>query len=108
MSNSIVHVSTQAFDEFVSKHPLILVDFWAPWCGPCRMVAPVMEELAQRMEGKAIIAKANIDEEPDLAARFGVESIPTIMVFQNGKEVARDVGARPLAHYQSMLEKAMA
>ena len=70
----------------------VLVDFWAPWCGPCTMLGPIIEQLGDEMDGKAVIGKVDIDEEPDLAARYGVMSIPTVILFKNGEEAARMVG----------------
>ena len=80
------------FDE-VTKAGVSLVDFWAPWCGPCRMIAPVIEELAAEYEGKANICKVNTDEEQDIAVKYGIRSIPTILFFKNGEVVEQMVGA---------------
>ena len=73
----------------------MLVDFWAEWCGPCRMLGPVIEGLADEYEGRAVIGKVNVDEQPELASRFGVVSIPTLVVMKNGKIVDQAIGARP-------------
>ena len=101
---SIVHVTTKDFGEQVLHSQLpVLVDFWAPWCGPCRMLAPILEEVAAEKEGKAVIAKVNIDEEMDLAARFGIASIPTMLVFQNGQLVRRAVGLQPKNAVEALL-----
>jgi len=81
------------FKETLSEG-VSLVDFWAPWCGPCRMIAPVIEELAEDFEGKAKICKVNTDEEQDIAVEFGIRSIPTIMFFKNGEMVDQVVGAQ--------------
>ena len=80
------------FDETI-KEGVSLVDFWAPWCGPCRMIAPVIEELAEAFDGKAKICKVNTDEEQDVAVRYGIRSIPTILFFKDGEQVDQMVGA---------------
>lgn len=79
--------------ESTIKDGVVVVDFWAPWCGPCRMVAPVVEELASQYEGKVKICKVNTDENQDIAAKFGIRSIPTIMFFKNGQQVDTIIGA---------------
>ena len=81
----------------------VLVDFWADWCGPCRMLAPVLEEIAREHEGELQVGKVNVDEQPDLAAQFGVMSIPTLLVFEQGKLVRQAVGARPKAGVLELL-----
>lgn len=82
----------------------VLVDFWAPWCGPCNMVAPVIEALAGEYEGKARIAKVNVDENPQVSRRLNIRSIPTLMVFKDGELVETVVGARPKAQLEELLE----
>jgi thioredoxin 1 len=81
------------FDEVTRKYPLLVVDFWAPWCGPCRMVSPVIEQLAGEMAGKVVFGKLNVDENPILSNKFGIQSIPTIAVFKNGRPIDAIVGA---------------
>jgi thioredoxin 1 len=83
------------FDQTINSDKPVLVDFWAEWCGPCKMIGPVVEELAGDYEGKAIVAKLNVDENPQVTARFGVRSIPTLLVFKNGQVVDKQVGAVP-------------
>ncbi|MHC1695541.1 MAG: thioredoxin [Eubacteriales bacterium] len=90
--------------EVLDSEIPVLVDFWAPWCGPCRMVAPVLEELESELEGKVKICKINVDDEGELASQFGVMSIPTLIIFKDGKAAAKSVGVRPKADIIKMLE----
>ncbi|MBX2917356.1 MAG: thioredoxin [Cyclobacteriaceae bacterium] len=83
------------FDQVINSEKPVLVDFWAEWCGPCKMIGPVVEELAGDYEGKAVVAKINVDENPQVTARFGVRNIPTLLVFKNGQVVDKQVGAVP-------------
>jgi thioredoxin 1 len=83
------------FDEVINSGKPVLVDFWAEWCGPCKMIGPVVEELAGDYEGKAVIAKLNVDENPQTTAKFGVRSIPTLLVFKGGQVVDKQIGAVP-------------
>lgn len=102
---ALKHFKTAEFDEIVDAAPLAVVDFWAEWCGPCRMLGPVIEQLAQQAEGKALIGKVNVDEEKELAIRFGVMSIPTVVFLKNGREIDRLVGVMPPAKYTELVEK---
>ena len=96
------------FDSVLAtKNMPMMVDFWATWCGPCRMVAPVIEQVAEEYEGRAIVGKVDVDECGDLAMRYGVMSIPTVMVFVNGQPVAKQIGAAPKTTYAAMLDQAL-
>jgi len=89
-----LHLTDDNFDEEVVKSSLpVLVDFWAPWCGPCQMIAPSIEELAEEFEGRAKVGKLNVDENPVTTASFGIQSIPVLKIFNGGKEIATIVGA---------------
>lgn len=89
---AILHLNQENFDKTINGAETALVDFWAPWCGPCKMLGPVFEEAEKEVNGKAVLAKVNVDEQQDLAVRFGVTSIPTLILFKNGKEVERSLG----------------
>ncbi len=102
-------VTDASFDEEVLVPGLpILVDFWAPWCGPCRMVAPVVDELAEEYEGRVKFVKVNTDDNIRTAAAYGIRSIPTLLVFRDGRPVDQIVGFRPKADLQRSLDKALA
>ena len=93
-----IHLAEQNFDEaLVATEGLVMVDFWAEWCGPCRAIAPVLEELAEASEGRVTLMKVNVDESHGLAARYGIQSIPTILFFKAGTVVDRVIGAAPKA-----------
>jgi len=98
-----IELTAENFNETV-KEGVTLVDFWAPWCGPCRMIAPVVEELAQDYEGKAKICKVNTDEQPSIAGEFGIRSIPTILFFKNGELVDQMIGAAGKAVFAEKLD----
>jgi len=89
MSNQIVHVTNATFDGVVTSERPVVVDFWAPWCGPCRVIGPVLDEIAGEVGDQATIAKVNVDEEPALASRFGVQAIPQLVFFKDGVEKDR-------------------
>jgi thioredoxin 1 len=94
-TNKPVEVTDVTFQETVHEHPLVVVDCWASWCGPCRMVAPVVEEMARDYAGKILFGKLNVDENPDVAMQYQIMSIPTLLVFKNGQLIDRIVGAMP-------------
>jgi thioredoxin 1 len=91
----IIELTDANFDSTLKSQKLMLVDFWAPWCGPCRWVSPILEQIAQENAGRLVLGKLNVDENPLTSQRFGIEGIPTIMIAQNGKMVNQIVGALP-------------
>lgn len=90
-----IHLMDADIDEHIRKYPTIVIDCWAPWCGPCRMIGPIIEELAKEMQGKITFGKLNVDENPQTSMKYGIMSIPTMLVFKNGQLVDRVVGAMP-------------
>lgn len=90
-----IELTDANFNETINSDKPVLVDFWAEWCGPCKMIGPLVEELAGDYEGKAVVGKLNVDENPETTARFGVRSIPTLLVFKNGQIVDKQIGAVP-------------
>ncbi len=104
MAAAQVTDSTFKTDVLESKVP-VLVDFWAPWCGPCRMVAPVVEEISEQYDGKVKVVKVNTDENPNVASQYGIRSIPTLMIFKDGQRVDMVVGAVPKTTLANTLEK---
>jgi len=102
-SGKPIDLSDADFHQVVKQHSVMVVDFWAPWCGPCRAVSPVLEELSSEMVGKAAFGKVNVDDNPAVAAEFSVQGIPTIMIFKNGKPVDGLVGAAPKATIEARI-----
>lgn len=95
MPNTPINITDADFDEYIKKYSTIVIDCWAPWCGPCRMVGPVIDDLAKEMQGKIVFGKLNVDENQTIAVRYQIMSIPSLLVFKNGKLVDKLVGAMP-------------
>lgn len=109
MSEKIVHATDANFEAEVLQSELpVLLDFWAPWCGPCRMVGPILDQLAEELDGKVKIVKMNVDENQAVPARFGVRSIPTLMVFNGGQSVATKVGALAKTQLEDFINASVA
>lgn len=104
-----MHVNTKTWDSEVLKSDLpVFVDFWAEWCGPCRMVGPAVEQIGKVMTGKLKVAKLNVDENQEIAMKYGVQSIPSLILFKGGKEVGRTIGAMPKESYIRFIENTLA
>ena len=95
MAHKALEITDANFESVINTDKPVLVDFWAEWCGPCRMVGPIVEELAGEYEGRAVIGKVDVDSNPQISAKFGIRSIPTLLVFKNGQVVDKQVGAVP-------------
>lgn len=100
--------STQEFDDLIKQNRYVLVDFWATWCAPCRMVAPVIEKIADQYSEKVIVAKVDVDEQQELAIRYGIQTIPTIIFFKEGKLASKEIGVKPMASFANMIESNIA
>ena len=105
-NDPIVHLNDDNFDEEIKRlRGPVVVDFWAPWCNPCKVVAPALGQLASEMGGRAVIAKVNVDDSGDLSNRFGIRSIPTLVVFKDGRVVDQMIGAAPKEQIRRLIEK---
>lgn len=102
-----IHFTNDGFNKALAQGGVMLVDFWAGWCGPCRMLGPVIDQLSEEYAGKVIVGKVNVDEEPVLAQQFGVMSIPNVVILKNGKEVDRLVGVQPKANFTAKLDRVL-
>ncbi|OGS41705.1 MAG: thioredoxin [Euryarchaeota archaeon RBG_16_62_10] len=108
MSEDISYLTDATFDSTVKSSPRLVVDFWAPWCGPCRMMAPTFEGLAKAYKGKVVFAKLDTDQSPKTAMSLGINSIPTLIFYKDGQQVERLIGARPRADIEAVVKKLLA
>lgn len=107
-NRSITHLAAKTWDAEVLRSDLpVLVDFWAEWCGPCRMVGPAVEEIGKIMAGKVKVTKLNVDENQEIAMRYNIQSIPSLLLFKGGKEIARTIGAAPKEAYLKFIENSL-
>ena len=105
MSENCLHITSDNFDETIKNNDVVMVDFWASWCGPCKMLGPTVDQVADDYAGKAAVGKVNVDDCPDLAERFGIMTIPAIFVFKAGAVVDKMVGIRQKAQLAAVLDK---
>ena len=107
MSEKVINITSENYESILKSESPVVVDFWATWCGHCRMVGPVIESLAEEYEGKTSVCKLNVDENPDLATEYKIMSIPTVLIMKNGEIIDKAVGVRTREEYQNMIEKAL-
>ena len=109
MSEKIIYVnSTKEFDDLLAKERFVLVDFWATWCAPCRMIAPVIEKLSEQYAGKITVAKVDVDQQQELSIRYGISSIPTVILYKDGKIAQKEIGVKPINSFTKMIESNIA
>lgn len=109
MSEKIKTISsTEEFDELIKKDRYVLVDFWAAWCAPCRMVAPVIDKIAEQYGEKVTVAKVNVDDHQELAIRYGIQSIPTVIFFKEGRVASKEIGVKPMSSFADMIDSNIA
>lgn len=101
---AVLHFSKEGFEKAKAQGGVMLVDFWAAWCGPCKMIAPVIEQLAGQYDGRVIVGKVDVDQEPELAGEYGVMSIPNVVILKDGEVADRKVGAMPISEYTGALD----
>ena len=101
---ALVHFTEESFNKALEQPGLLVVDFWADWCGPCKMLGPVIEQLAEQYDGKAAVGKVNVDDEPELAQKYAVMSIPTVMFFKDGELLDKKVGVMPPQEFVKVIE----
>ncbi|HET8855982.1 MAG TPA: thioredoxin [Nitrososphaeraceae archaeon] len=108
IERKIIHLNTTNWNDIVVNSDIpVLVDFWAEWCGPCRMVGPIVEQLAQLLDGKVKVSKLNVDQNQEIAMKYNVQSIPSLILFKNGNEVARTIGLSPKEKYEKFVNNAL-
>lgn len=107
-NSAVIHVNSKSWDHEILRSTLpVLVDFWAEWCGPCRMVGPAVEQIGRSLSGKIKVAKLNVDESQDIAIKYGVQSIPSLILYKDGKELGRTIGAAPKETYMKFIDNTL-